>query len=246
MFLLKKLLAAWLLPPLGLLLIALAGLAIARRRHSGLIAAAAAILLLLSLSLPLIADFLSRPLEGIPITATALRETQAIVILGGGIYYGAPEYGGDTVSKYSLERVRYGAKLARETKLPVLVTGGVVYGGRPEGELMKQVLESEFAVPVRWAEVQSRDTAENASYSAPLLKAAGIHRIALVTHAWHMPRAVAAFEHEGLEVIPAPTGFAPRNASLFESLLPSTGALERSANALHEWAGRLLFAVVAL
>jgi len=240
MFLFKKLLSAWLLPPLGLLVLALAALLIGGRKRSASIVAGITVTLALLMSLPVVSGLLSRPLEGNPISAAALKQVQAIVILGGGVHYDAPEYGNDTVSKYSLERVRYGAKLARESRLPVLVTGGSVYGGRPEGELMKQVMEEEFAVPVRWAEMQSRDTAENAFYSASLLKRAGIRRIALVTHAWHMPRAATAFELYGLKVIPAPTGFTPQSTSLFESLLPSTGAFERSANAIHEWVGRLL------
>ena len=239
MFLLKKLLSAWLLPPLGLLVIALLALMISKGRLARFFAASALALVLL-LSMPLVADPLSRSLEGQPIAVVDLMKSQAIVILGGGVHYGAPEYGDDTLSNPSLERVRYGAKLAHESGLPLLVTGGSVYGGKAEGNLMKQVLESEFSVPVRWVEAMSRDTQENAAYSTAVLRSAGIRRIALVTHAWHMPRAAAAFERAGLEVIPAPMGFTPRGASLFERLLPSTGAFERSANAIHEWVGRLL------
>ena len=239
MFLLKKLLSAWLLPPLGFLLIALLILMILKGRMSKVIAGGAVILTLL-LSLPIIADPLSRSLEGQPVSAADLKTAQAIVILGCGIHPGAPEYGGDTLSNSSLERVRYGAKLARESKLPVLVTGGSLYGGRPEGELMKQVLENEFFVPVRWTETKSRDTKENALYSEALLRSAGVQRIALVTHSWHMPRAAINFQKAGLEVVPAPMGFTPQGISLFERLLPSTGAFERSANAIHEWAGHFL------
>lgn len=244
MFLLKKLLTAWLLPPLGLLVLATVALLIGGRRRSGVIVAGIAIVSALAMSLPIVAEGLSRPLEGTtPITAAQLREAQAIVILGGGVHYGAPEYGGDTVSKYSLERLRYGAKLVRESKLPVLVTGGSVYGGQPEGVLMKQVLEQEFAVSVQWTEAESRDTAENAAYSAILLKRSGILRIALVTDAWHMPRAKAAFTKYGLTVTPAPTGFAPQRISPFGGFLPSTAALERSANVIRERVGALVAAL---
>ena len=237
MFLLKKLLSAWLLPPLGLLVVALTALLFFRRKKFGILIGAGSLALALGMSLPIVADNLSRTLEGVPITKEELQRAEAIVVLGCGVYYGAPEYGGDTVSRYSLERLRYAAKLARESKLPVLVTGGRVYGGRPEGELMKRALESEFAVPVRWVESQSRDTAENAMLSAVTLKQEGIARSALVTHAWHMPRAVVEFTKQGLLVSPAPTGFAAQGATLFESLLPSAGAFERSANAIREWVG---------
>lgn len=242
MFLLKKILSTWLLPPFGLLLVALAALLLFRRKKTGVIVAAVALTLAAAMSLPLVANGLSRTLEGAPISTTELKQTQAIVVLGCGVYYGAPEYGGDTVSRYSLERLRYAAKLARESTLPLLVTGGSVYGGQPEGELMKQVLEKEFSVPVRWVETQSRDTAENAVFSAALLKASGINHIALVTHAWHMPRALIEFKKQGLITAPAPMGFAPRGTTLFESLLPSSGAFERSANAIHEWVGGIIAA----
>jgi uncharacterized SAM-binding protein YcdF (DUF218 family) len=240
MFLLKKLLSAWLLPPFGLLLVALMALIFLGRRRSGLMVAGIAVTIALALSLPIVANRLVEPLQGEPISPATLNTVQAIVILGGGVHDGAPEYGGDTVSKYSLERMRYGAKLARKTKLPILVTGGRVFGGRPEAELMQTILETEFSLPVKWAEIHSRDTAENAAYSTALLKASGVNRIALVTHAWHMPRAIAAFKKYGLEAIPAPTGFAPEGMSLFEKLLPSTGAFERSTNAIHEYVGLLL------
>lgn len=240
MFLLKKLLSAWLLPPLGLLVLALLALCWRGHRRSGRIVACCALALALCLSLPFVTERISRPLEGASISAAQLRSVQAIVILGGGVHLGAPEYGGDTLSRYSLERVRYGARLAHESKLPVLVSGGSVYGGQAEANVMKLVLENEFGVPVRWTEAQSRDTAENALYSAKMLKAANIQRIALVTQAGHMSRATAAFEKLGLHVVPAATGFTPQGASLFESLLPSMGALERSANAIHEWVGALL------
>ncbi len=238
MFLFKKLLSAWLLPPLGFLVIALFAVTFLQGRRLKAVAGIAIALTLL-LSLPLIANTLSRSLEGRPASVAELSTAQAIVVLGGGVHYAAPEYGGDTLSKTSLERVRYGARLARDTKLPILVTGGSVYGGEPEGKLMQRVLENEFFVAVRWAEAASRNTQENAAYSAALLRSSGVQRIALVTHAWHMPRAAAAFAKTGLEVTPAPMGFAPREVSVFENLLPSTGAFERSANTIREWVGRL-------
>jgi uncharacterized SAM-binding protein YcdF (DUF218 family) len=158
------------------------------------------------------------------------------VILGGGSYF-APEYGGDTVGIATLERLRYGARLARESRLPLLVTGGAPTGGRPEGELMRDTLEQDFGVKVRWVETASRDTTENASLSAPLLKAAGISRIALVSNGWHLPRAIPLFAKQGLEVTPAPMAFISGESSLPTALLP--GGLGASREALHEYLGQL-------
>lgn len=243
MFLLKKILAALILPPAGLILLALFGLWLMRSKsrrwqHGGAALATLSLLGLLVLSLPVVGTALMAPLEPHPpITTEQLRRTQAIVVLGGGSYYGAPEYGGDTVSPYTLERLRYAARLARESSLPVLVTAGTPFGGRAEAESMREALERDFGVKVRWVENASRDTIENASLSAPLLKAGGVARIALVSHGWHLPRAISLFEQQGLEVTPAPTAFSTASPSLLENLLP--GSMNRSRRALSEYLGQL-------
>lgn len=243
MFLLKKILASLILPPAGPLLLVLLGLWLMRSKSrrwqgAGLWLATLSVLVLLVLSLPVVGNALMAPLETHPpITTAQLQRAQAIVILGGGTYYAAPEYGGDTVSYYTLERLRYGARLARASRLPLLVTGGAPFGGRPEAEAMREALEQDFGVKVRWVETASRDTAENADLSAPLLKAAGVTRIALVSHGWHLPRAVALFEKLGLEVAPAPTAFSTGSPSWVEDVLPR--GLVRSRTALNEYLGQL-------
>jgi uncharacterized SAM-binding protein YcdF (DUF218 family) len=243
MFLLKKLLTALILPPTGPVLLALLGLWLTRSKsrrwqHGGRWLASLSLLGLLVLALPVVGKALMAPLEPYPpITPTQLQRVQAIVILSGGTYFDAPEYGGDTVDYNTLERLRYGARLARESRLPLLVTGGAPFGGRPEGESMREVLETDFGVKVRWVEAASRDTVENASLSAPILKAAGITRIALVSHGWHLPRAIALFEKQGLTVTPAPMAFSTRSPSLVDALLP--GGLGYSREVLKEYLGQL-------
>ena len=95
------------------------------------------------------------------------------MILGGGTRRDAPEYGGDTLGQLTLERVRYGARVARLTGLPVLVTGGSVLGGETEAKLMQESLRAEVAVDVKWAEDRSRTTHENAILSAAILRRYG-------------------------------------------------------------------------
>jgi uncharacterized SAM-binding protein YcdF (DUF218 family) len=243
MFYVKKILEALLLPPLGPLLLIACGLWLARRRRIGGLLAALGLLVLTALSVPAVANALLRAQEDFaPLTLDVIGNAQAIVVLGGGSNYAAPEYGGDTVNAHSLQRLRYAAMLQRRSGLPLLVTGGAPFGGHPEALSMKAVLEKEFAVKVRWVESASLDTIENAKFSAPILKNNGIQRIVLVSHAWHLPRAVAAFERQGFTVIPAPTGFTRDSPSLLENLLPSAFALEKSRTALNEWLGRLLAA----
>jgi len=239
MFLLKKLLVAWIFPPMGPVLLTIFGLFLLHRRRLGFYCIVLAQSLLGLLSLPVVAAALIHSVERYPpIPEAGLKQAQAIVILGGGSHYAAPEYGGeDTVSAASLQRSRYGAWLWRQSGLPLLVSGGLVYGDKAEAESMRAVLEAEFKVPVRWVENRSRDSRENARYSADMLKAAGVRRIALVSHAYHLSRAVPLFEAQGLEVIPAPTMFEDELPGI-EAWLPSAEALNQSYQALHEWVGR--------
>lgn len=240
MFLLKKLLTALILPPGGPIFLILLGLALVKGRpRLGRTLAWMGALGLYALSTPLVGTQLLQSLQIYPpISEAQLKQAQAIVILCGGTYNAAPEYGGDTTNGFSLERGRYGAYLARRTGLPVMVVGGTVAEGRAESLSLKAILEDEFHVPVKWVETRSRDTRENAANAAPILKAAGIKHIALVSQAWHLYRAAPLFTAQGLDVTPAPTVFVKSPESLPWSLLPSTGALRSSYYFFHEWLGR--------
>jgi uncharacterized SAM-binding protein YcdF (DUF218 family) len=68
------------------------------------------------------------------------------------------------------------------------------------------------------------------------MKEQGVKRIALVSHARHLRRAVANFEALGMEVVPAPMGFSRLTVDAF-AFLPSASALAVSNRALHEWLG---------
>jgi len=235
LFLLRKVLTALVLPPTGPLIFAFVGLATLKRwPRLGRRLAWLGVLTLLALSLPIVSDVLVRFLDhSPPLNLAQVGDAGAIVILGGGVRRDAAEYGGDTVGRLSLERVRYGALVARKTGLPVLVSGGPVFGKTPEAAVMKQVLEDEFGVKVSWTEVRSRDTHENAIRSAEILLAAGIRNVILVAHSFDIPRARAELAAAGLQVIPAPTGIAGDSFNP-RDLVPSVGALQLSYYALYE------------
>lgn len=234
----------FLLPPLNLLLIAALGLWLWHSRPLiARILLTASFGLLWLLSTPYFAEALLHGLEGKPfVNDTRRPQADAIVVLGGGTYFHAPEYGGDTTNKDTLERLRYAAKLYRETLKPILVTGGAPLGNSTsEAEQMKQVLEHEFNVPVHWIEVASDNTLENAQLCRQMLKQAGISRIYLVTHAWHMPRAVQAFQTAGFQVVPAPTGYTTRYRTDLLAFVPNAYALRDSRIFLHELIGMLWY-----
>ena len=194
-----------------------------------------AVVLLYALSTQFVADALLYVLEPAPRDPAADPSGQAIVVLGGGTYHQAPEYGGDTVRARTLLRVRYAARLQRALGRPVLVTGGSPEGSPvAEAQLMKQVLEKEFQVPVQWVEQRSNNTLEHGRLVYRLLKPAGVERIYLVTHAWHMPRARLAFERAGFAVIPAPTAYTTRFQLTVLDFLPRAEALSDSTRFFHE------------
>ena len=233
---LKALLKALVLPPTGPLLLAAAGLWMSGRTpRAGRIVAWTGIMLLLALSSPPVAFLLLRLVDtSPPLDVQRARSAQAIVILGGGVRRQAAEYGGDTLGHLTLERVRYGAHVARRIGLPVLVTGGSVFGGEPEAKLMQAALEREFDVRVRWAEIRSRNTHENAVRSAEILHAEHISRIVLVAHSFDIPRARAEFAAQGIEAIPAPTGIPSWEFDTPLDVLPNLAALQTSYFALYE------------
>lgn len=239
-----NLISAFLLPPLNLLLLALPGLLLWHKRP--LVARAlltSAFALLWLLSTPFVAESLLQTLEGTPQALDTRSHTaDAIVVLGAGSYFHAPEYGSDTVSEASLQRLRYAAKLYRDTAKPVLATGGKPLGNSlSEAQQMRHVLEQEFRVPVQWTEDESDNTLENAYYSYPMLQQAGIQRIYLVTHAWHMPRAMRAFQKAGFEVVPAPTAFTTRYQTDLLAFVPRASALRDSQIYVHELLGLLWY-----
>jgi uncharacterized SAM-binding protein YcdF (DUF218 family) len=236
LFLARAVAKALVLPPAGPLLLAVAGLVLARRApRAGRALTWIGIGTLLLLSLPIVAAWLARPFDRAPFTPGEAQGAQAIVILGGGTRRNEPEYGGDTLGRLTLERVRYGAQVAKATSLPVLVSGGSTFGAEStEAALMRSALQQEYGVAVRWAEDASRNTDENARNSAALLKRDGIDRVVLVAHAIDIPRATAEFAEAGVTTVPAPTGLLSRIGPAPMDFVPSAGALLLSHDALYE------------
>ena len=243
-WLLTNFFAAFLLPPLSLLLLGLTGLLLWHKRpRIARTLVSSTFILLWLLSTPFLADALLHTLEVAPLALTDKSTTaDAIVVLGGGTYFNAPEYGNDTVGNASLVRIRYAAKLYKSTGKPILLTGGTPLGNSiSEAALMKLVLEQEFDIPVKWVEDKSDNTLENAHYSYRLLEQSTNKRIYLVTHAWHMARAMKVFQAAGFEVIPAPTAYITRYKTDLMTFMPNTDALANSRIYLHEIIGNLWY-----
>ena len=234
-------------PPFNALALGLVGWLVGRRfKRAGRAVMLLALVALVLQSLSACSLTMLHALERYPALTEAdfAPDVGAIVVLGAGVNHG-PEFGRGTVGRSSVLRLRYGAWLHRATGLPLLTSGGVVLPVRePLGELMARTLREEFVVPVEWVENRSRNTFENAKYSAEILRQAGVRKIYLVTTASHMWRSKIAFEHMGLEVVPAPTDFSEPFPLEPGDFLPTAEAMDESATAIYEAVGMLWYRLV--
>ena len=241
-FLLKAIGKLIILPPVGLLLIVLGGLfLVGRHPRTGRAIATIAVVYLLALSTPIVSYKLSQLLDTAPsLDLNKAVDAQAIVILGSGVRRHAVEYGGDTLSGSTLERVRYGAGIAKHTGLPVLVTGGFPPGGGGEGRAMRKSLEGGVGVGGSWGEGESKNTHDSAKIFCAILAQDKINRVALVTHGPHMPRATMEFVASGLSVIAAPTEIPSGDLEWPLDYLPSVSGLQGSYIVCHELLAKLV------
>ncbi len=238
--------SALLLPPVSLILLCVLGLLLRRRwPRFGTTLLLGTLVFTLLISTRIGASLFVTPLEKMNPPLSMQKQdgktdgAQAIVVLGGGRIADAPEYGGqDIPSSIELQRLHYAARLQRQTGLPLLVTGGRPDGStESEAAIMARTLRSDFSVPVKWLEEESDNTAQNAQFSARLLRESGVGRILLVTDAIHMERSRRIFAMTGLVVIPAPTIFIHTSRFALDDFLPKSIWLQRTSYAMHEWIG---------
>ncbi len=227
-------------PPVNLVPLSLLGLVVSfRHRRAGLALAAAGLAGLLLLATPYVADSLLSSLEqGLPLAPRLSDPPQAIVILTADTAHAAstPQV---NLGPLGLERARAGAELYRRVGLPILVTGGSIDEGGEDtlAEVLARSLRQDFDTPVRWIEPEAADTWENAALSAMMLKAQGIHSVYLVTHAWHMRRALIAFARAGITITAAPVRMDRTPTGVAADFVPRAGAWLTSYYAMHEWIG---------
>jgi uncharacterized SAM-binding protein YcdF (DUF218 family) len=243
MFLYEILKSFALLPACLVLAYAVALMAMVRWRRASVIALCAITMVFYLCAAPFASHRLSQWVSSVPPLSgpAALAQAQAMVILSAG-EGASPQYGGVMLDGMTLQRLRYGAHLYRQTKLPILVSGGGVPGVAVTlAAAMKAALEEDFGVAVTWVEDKSANTAENAAFSAAILRSAHISKIALVTDASHMPRALALFRAAGLDVIPAATGYTVGEDDFPRDYIPRMSAFLGSYNALYEAAGQIWY-----
>ncbi len=234
---LKKLIALILLPPNLFILLFLLIAFLSKRRIVGLLALSGALALYL-ISVEPVKDMLYRPLEGAYPVPGEVR-ADALVVLGGG------SYNTGLLKEDSMKRLLTGFILHKRLGLPIILSGGASIGGLPEAEIMKQLLE-ELGVDEKdiITEVKSRDTLENAKHVKEICDRKGFRRIALITSAYHMPRAMEIFKRAGMEVVPYPTDFKQDKSYNLYSFIPRASVLNDSYKALKEYLGFMAYGVL--
>lgn len=243
-----RIICDFLLPPSGFIILLAVGLLfwlVHLRKTAALFIVIATVLLYFATT-PFMARKLLDPLQyQYDVLKEVPEDAQVIVVLSGGRIPIAREYTNlDTVNATTLERLRYASRLSKVHQIPVMLVGGSVNNERQsEAELMKNVLQTDFSVQGTWLEEESTTTFENARYAKKILKDNSISNVLLVTHAYHMPRAMWSFQEVGITAIAAPTVFYKRNTSESELVdyIPSAGALKQTRIALHEYIGLLWY-----
>lgn len=226
-----------LLPPSGPLLLGLLGLLLAFF-GKGKRLLILSVLLSYAFSIPVVGNLLIRDLQRHEAVTPQQLKTggiEALVVMGGGYYGEAEEYGEATVGPFFLERLRYAAWLYRRTGIPVIISSGT-----SDSHTAAQLLVEELAVPVLAVEDQSWNTWDNARLTTELLNEKAITKVAVVTHGWHMPRALYSFHKSGLSnAVPAPMGLSDPTPDPgdWHQWIPSARALQRTRTALHEYLG---------
>ena len=227
-----------------LLMLGLISLAF-RRRRLGLAAIVLSTLLLFVACFTTTGLVALQPLEARFARPGAPPVVDTVVVLGGSFdpYVSAARHISELADSGDrfVEAVRL-AQIYPQAK--ILVTGGIgELGGSGDTDA---AISQRFFPDMGIArdrlviEPNSRNTAENAEFTKPLLPSGGI--VLLVTSAFHMPRAVGSFRKAGITVIPWPVDYKTTGTVGFGLDIDNPGGNAGALSvAIKEWIGLLSY-----
>jgi uncharacterized SAM-binding protein YcdF (DUF218 family) len=105
----------------------------------------------------------------------------------------------------SVDRILSAVDMLKQGKVKhLLLSGGsgslIDHGERAESSLLYDWVHASYGVDLdrMWVDASSRNTLENAQESARILRVHHAKKVVLITSAWHLTRAVAAFRKVGI------------------------------------------------
>lgn len=238
----------WLVPPAINIVLMLIGLVLMRwKRYLGLFVLSTGVLSLWLLSTFVVSSYLAVSIQKYPAATPDTIEknkSQAIIVLGASHLDMATEFGVSTPTDEGLVRLHYAANLHNRTGLPIMLTGGQMNRLEIHADVLGESLQSQFGITAKWYERKSSTTWQNALFSAEILHSSGVKNILLVTHSYHMQRAVNLFEWAGFNVTPAPTRLhSVYSWRKWQYWMPDVGALKLSSSVMHEYLGLLWYRI---
>lgn len=243
MYILKFILL-WLLPP-GCIVLLLAALTayLFKRRALGRQALALITLLLYLSSLMPVAQLLTSGMEK-QYTQPVHINADVIAVLGGGALSGVPDVDGEgAITAAGMNRLITGARLQRMLNVPIIVSGGKVFADSAvEAEVSKRVLISlGLDEKMIYTDAEALNTKQNAQNIIAACQNEGWQRVAVVTSALHLPRAMQNFEAAaagtGVETVPYPCDYLVSGEVYLSpfSIAPQAYALDLTSMALKEY-----------
>lgn len=245
MLYLIKFLYSFVLPPgLFIVLFAASGawLWVRKGKAAGIAVLSVTLLFYLS-SIALISEAVTRSLESSYAPPTTV-DGDVIVVLGGGATPDTPDVNGaGNLSGSAANRLLAAVRLHERTGLPILFSGGKVFEdtGNEADIARGQLLGLGVPDSDIYAENRSLNTAQNAEYTAQMLRQHHFAKPVLVTSASHMKRSVLQFEKAGVHVVPYPADYRVSRRAAFglNKLSPSASALEKLSSCCKEYLGIL-------
>jgi uncharacterized SAM-binding protein YcdF (DUF218 family) len=239
----------WMLAsPINLLLFgALAGVLLCYGRHArfGRALALTAILLLAAAATLPIGVLLIAPLEDrFPLPPPDLPPPEGIIVLGGAINYVVSTARQETIFDEGGERLTEAVILAKRYPQArvVYTSGSSSFTGETSTEALEaRKLMSQMGIAAERVTIEdkSRNTDENARFTAAIVRPQPSQRWIIATSAFHMPRAMGVFGKAGFHPIAYPVAF--RTLGRWPDDLRLTFDPTRNLRvfefAVHEWIG---------
>lgn len=243
-FILSKIVSIVLDPVPLLLLLLLAVLLWYRRRHVRLVLVGV-IVLFYGLSTPIVAARLAQWLEIPRLPPQQLQPHYEVAIVLTGVLNLRLSSPQRLEFNDAAERILTGITLVKRgiaDKLLISGSTGDLFGRGNEAELLQGFAIEWGLTPEQVVlEAKSRNTYENAAYSAQIIRASGYNTLILVTSALHMRRAAAAFHKQGFFPELYPVDFHMSHAITPSSFLPSVDVLAVTTWAIHELIGLAMY-----